>query len=250
MIIRLSIWFTIIWLGALAGYVLLVPHLFARMFPHEVGEFLAGWFAPLAATWVGVAVWLQRQQLIAQTEELKHSSEALRLQSEQFQRSINLMEQSAVATRLDRLRERVILGVLRIVKNIERQEVQSPVGERVKMESLFGSYSFYGELFRGRETELAMSKFGEGLARLTQNMQEDWVLGTTRAVINELCIDLTYLDRIGADMDRIYSSLASSQISVDTIDSAVLAAFRIQVANADRALEALRFPTDETDIAT
>jgi hypothetical protein len=46
------------------------------MAPNEFGDFLAGWFAPLAAIWIIIAYILQSNELSLQVQELQHQVKA------------------------------------------------------------------------------------------------------------------------------------------------------------------------------
>lgn len=53
--------------------------------PNEFGDFLAGWFATAAFLALMLAVWLQKEELAAQREELARSTTALEAQSQASQ---------------------------------------------------------------------------------------------------------------------------------------------------------------------
>lgn len=56
--------------------------------PNELGDFLAGAFAPLAFLWLALTVWLQSRELRLQRRELQQNGEALRLQAEELRNSV------------------------------------------------------------------------------------------------------------------------------------------------------------------
>ncbi len=53
--------------------------------PDAFGDFLAGWFAPPAFFWLMITVWLQREELAAQREELARSTSVLEAQAKASQ---------------------------------------------------------------------------------------------------------------------------------------------------------------------
>ena len=76
------------------------PDRFQRLTPNELGDFLAGAFAPLAFFWLIVAVWLQQRELTAQhsslnlqADELKNSVEQLKQQTEIMQQQLKIADQ-------------------------------------------------------------------------------------------------------------------------------------------------------------
>lgn len=76
---------TVFWFGFLAAY---LGFNWSRVFslePDAFGDFLAGWFAPPAFFWLMITVWLQREELAAQREELARSTSVLEAQSKASQ---------------------------------------------------------------------------------------------------------------------------------------------------------------------
>jgi hypothetical protein len=69
----------------------------AALAPNNLGDFLAGVFAPLAFLWLFVATLLQRQELALQRQELQETREVMRLQKDELQRSADeTREQTAI----------------------------------------------------------------------------------------------------------------------------------------------------------
>lgn len=96
--------------GALtAGYLALIA--FGRFTPesldwiriaplNEVGDFLAGAFAPLAFLWLVIGYWMQSEELNLQRQELKENTEALEKQADILEKEF----ERAVATQQPRFR--------------------------------------------------------------------------------------------------------------------------------------------------
>lgn len=61
--------------------------------PNELGDFLAGTFAPLAFLWLFVATMLQRQELALQREELAQSRKALENSLAQYAEQTRIMNE-------------------------------------------------------------------------------------------------------------------------------------------------------------
>jgi hypothetical protein len=76
---------TILWFGFLALYLALSWTRIATLEPDAFGDFLAGWFAPPAFFWLMITVWLQREELAAQREELARSTSVLEAQAKASQ---------------------------------------------------------------------------------------------------------------------------------------------------------------------
>ena len=77
-----------IWLFSLAVFVAVKWQKITSLEPNEVGDYLAGAFAPLAFSWLVVAVFLQREELQAQRKELEQNREALLLQANELKNSV------------------------------------------------------------------------------------------------------------------------------------------------------------------
>lgn len=63
--------------------------------PNNLGDFLAGAFAPLAFLWLAVAVFLQKDELSLQRQELMHSRKVLQEQAIELRRSVRQQERQA-----------------------------------------------------------------------------------------------------------------------------------------------------------
>ncbi|GGK54466.1 hypothetical protein [Salinarimonas ramus] len=61
---------------------------------NELGDMLAGFFAPLAFVWFFMATWLQRKELIATREVLNAQREELRATADANSKQVDLMEQT------------------------------------------------------------------------------------------------------------------------------------------------------------
>lgn len=83
---------TTVWLGLLATYVQVNWAGVAAMGPNEVGDFLAGAFAPLAFLWLVLG-------FFQQGVELRNSGEALWLQGEELRKSVEQQEALVSTTR-------------------------------------------------------------------------------------------------------------------------------------------------------
>lgn len=60
--------------------------------PNSIGDFRAGMFAPLAFSWLVLAVFLQNKELQAQRDQLKQNGAALELQAKELNRSVGELE--------------------------------------------------------------------------------------------------------------------------------------------------------------
>jgi hypothetical protein len=76
---------TLLWFGFLAVYLGYNLRNVAGLEPDAFGDFLAGWFAPPAFFWLMITVWLQREELAAQREELARSTGVLEAQAKASQ---------------------------------------------------------------------------------------------------------------------------------------------------------------------
>ncbi|ODS02114.1 hypothetical protein AUC71_02295 [Methyloceanibacter marginalis] len=76
---------TVLWFGFLAVYLGYNLRDVFGLEPDAFGDFLAGWFAPPAFFWLMITVWLQREELAAQREELARSTSVLEAQAKASQ---------------------------------------------------------------------------------------------------------------------------------------------------------------------
>lgn len=212
--IKFAAVFTLLWVVALCLYFGVAPHLFIRMFPHELGELLAGWFAPLAAVWVGAAVILQKEQLAAQKIELEHASGALKLQADESRRSVEQLERNALIIRLERLLERLMFGIQRFTRTAEGREIHSPSRweQSAQITSVLGGHRKYIDLFRSSEVERALKEFGEGLSLLIERIGEGWVVEVTVDVVEDFCTELSSLCRIVGEVERLAVSIEDREL--------------------------------------
>ena len=88
---------TIFWLAG--GYSQIVA---LASKPNELGDFLAGAFAPVAFGWLVAAVILQAQELRAQRQELIHTVVELSRQSSLMEKNFSLQKAVADAAQLER----------------------------------------------------------------------------------------------------------------------------------------------------
>ena len=87
---RWGIWGTALYLGALLGYGVFAWRDFTALSPNEVGDFLAGAFAPLAFLWLVLGY---RMQAL----ELEQNSKALRQQAEEMRNAVEQANLQATA---------------------------------------------------------------------------------------------------------------------------------------------------------
>lgn len=116
----------------------------ACMSPNEMGDFLAGVFAPLAFLWLIAAVFLQKNELAAQRQELKDSREVAVQQVEEARRNVAFIEeqtkiltdqrQQAIQDVNDRQIDEFISQIASLFSRIE--------------EKTLAEYRLAGELFR------------------------------------------------------------------------------------------------------
>jgi hypothetical protein len=234
---------SLVWICSGFVYFAAKPGNFLRMWPHEFGSLLSGWAAPLAALWFFTAVLLQRAQLKAQRLELKHTSEELR-------RSVELLERNALSTQLARLSDRMMHGALRFAKTGEGREFYfAKQGRREVVADLLGGYRKYADLFRANEVSRALEQLSKGLAAIRLKISEEWVLHADVEVIDELCTELTALDRIVSEVLRLSPAIDSLNLGADVPEKCVLEAFRQQAAVTNETLESMLHGLRNFDVA-
>ena len=251
------------WLGGLLVYFLAAPAIFLRMWPHELGELLSGWFAPLALAWVSVAVFLQWAQLRTQETEIKENSEALRMQAAELRRSVDLIEKQTenmmlesarrdreeAAAWLDRLYERLMFGAERVARTAEGCTLSNP-GSRedpVRLETIIGDWRTYVERSRRHEVSRSLDGLAAGLNTLVEFVTTGWDLDISFATLQEVCRELRCIERIVAEMERVKTRPAIDNSYVWLLGDFDVRAFREQVATAYKELETLEAGLRELD---
>jgi hypothetical protein len=246
---------SVIWIGGLIVYFVCAPAAFLRMWPNEVGDLFAGWFAPLAMAWVGVAVLVQKQQLEAQRGELKQNSESLRLQAEELRRSVEQLEkhtahmnresarrdrEQAVAL-LDRHYERVMFAIERIARTGEECKLRSPRPreDAIDVHGVLGGWRKYADWSRSDDVGRSVEVLGNGLTSLVELLRTGWVFDASFTVLRELCIELRSLDRTLAEVERTTGALDGVTVNLGHPDESSCKEFRRKVTEAYSELEAM-----------
>lgn len=118
---------SVLWVGACVGLLLaakpcgvasdIVASHITCLEANQIGDFLAGAFAPLAFLWLIAAVLLQRDELAAQREELRQSREVAEQQVEEARRNV-----AFVAQQTDVLKQQHKMEVERLADlDVDRQ---------------------------------------------------------------------------------------------------------------------------------
>lgn len=254
-LITLMIVLSMIWLVALLIYFLSAPSLFFRLWPNEVGDLFAGWFAPLAMAWIAVAAFLQRDQLASHEEELKQNSEAIRLQAEELRRSIEEMERQnehrnresahrdreVAATLIARLHERLMFVIERIARIGEGCMLRSPsaLGTGMNVVEVLGEWRNYADWSRSNDVARSVETLGKGLEELAELIRNGWILDARLAVLRDLCTELHSLERITLHIERDIPSVGNQKTDLGAIEHFDTQSFRKRVADAYAELEAI-----------
>lgn len=118
--LRLGFVLTALWLIVFVKYLSFSWDTLVSSPPNAVGDFLAGWCAPLAFLWLTVAVFLQKEELAAQRHELEMTRKALLLQADELKRSV---EQQGIIAEVQ-TRAQVQRG---------RQEIDQELEEKINL---------------------------------------------------------------------------------------------------------------------
>ena len=93
----IGITLTCVWGIFVAIYLYFKIGTIAKLDPNSLGDWLAGFSAPLAFLWLIVATFLQKEELFAQRQELKLNREVMELQADQLkQAAVQLRDQSEI----------------------------------------------------------------------------------------------------------------------------------------------------------
>jgi hypothetical protein len=212
---RTCIVISIIWALSGAGYFLARPQNFLRMWPHELGSLLSGWAAPLAALWVFATVLLQRAQLKAQTLEMEQTSEELLM-------SVDQLARENTAKRLAQLSRRVMHGVLRAEKILNRVDLYViKDGQQERAVQLLSAQRSYTALFKANELTRALTMFGRDITAIGGRLEDEWVLHVDCLLLEELCTELSTLSAVSAEILSLLETLGRfNERSVTAADKA------------------------------
>lgn len=96
--IRVGLWLSGIYLALILGHVFLLRGGFSEiacLTLNELGDFFAGVFAPLAFSWLVIAVFVQKDELHAQLQEFQRSVDQAERQTDNLERQFALTEKAS-----------------------------------------------------------------------------------------------------------------------------------------------------------
>jgi hypothetical protein len=214
---------TIIWGVLFLIYFTVKPRLFTRMFPHELGEFLAGFSAPMAFLWALIAVLYQRQQFSNETDKLtaesaKYKKEAANAALEHWLDRLGTEIQTLAET----------CGKCELHKKDEVSELLSDV---------VGNHQVCGNLVRGYQYSRLLYEVGNGLGEFVKRVQDDWVIEADHDVFELLAADINALKELLAN---IVKAMAAGSESGDAPVKADIEEFRKHIDAASVCVNAIQ----------
>lgn len=244
-----------VWLAILLLYFLAARPLFIRMWPDEVGTLLSGWFAPLGAAWLAVAVFLQRDQLRAQWRDLDQNSAALRLQGEELLRSVEQLQIQTKTARedterrererqrqqLDRLLQRVMFGIERFIGVSRDWSLHSSAlgkGE-IGFGRIFGEPRAYADYARRDELARACDQAARGLESLVKLIKEEWILVVKLDEVRDGCAELNALARLVGDATTTSLDDLRIELATNAPTARELRDFGARIEEAERELQTI-----------
>lgn len=199
-LLRLGAAFTIVWIGLMVGFLFAKSGELHELKLNEIGDMLAGGFAPLAFSWVVVTVFLQHRGLEKQGEELKDFTKILSTQAKHLEESATQLR-AAVERGDAETRARLIHDLSRHAVHLMHLAADLTKNARIEMAGgdglhnepgLFGSGELLLSYFERDEIETAVAMFVEGLDRTTD------ALSVRQGVIKWAGDVVTLQSRLGA----------------------------------------------------
>lgn len=155
--------------------------------PNEIGDFIAGMFAPLAFVWIVVAALVQSQELRAQQFELQQNGKSLQMQAaelkntvsemktqtEQLKRSTDAQIRTVLASELNAARIRLCDALLIDSTKIEATFFRQDNYSKCRKLSFHSDANFYAELSKlASESNFFtfFTKYEETLQRMNINI--------------------------------------------------------------------------------
>ncbi len=245
--------FTALWTLIAIAYFFLARDAFLTMWPNEVGDLLAGWFAPLAMGWLVVAVLLQRDQLEAQQGELKQNTRALQMQAAELKASVRQLEKHTLhmeqeginrerAQRKEEFRrEDAKLGyaIVDCTQAFSEHVFQSPTSadDTKPASRVVGKQSEYLELVRRGEYGGCAERFGDGVGGALRLMEGGWLIGGDWETITESMRRLRSVERMANQVAISAARVGAEPDGVEIVDLGSLEKLRSQTAALADALE-------------
>lgn len=144
-----------IWLGLILIYSVLARTEFGQLKPNEIGDFLAGVFAPLAFFWLVLG-------FFQQGSELRNSGRALWLQGEELRNSVEQQRQLVSVTR-----EQLEFESNRLTRELNRSRLLA----QPRLELRPGGW---GGAAGGRDQSFSLVNHGRPCTRLRVRFTNNW----------------------------------------------------------------------------
>ena len=184
---------------------------FASLTANELGDFLAGGFAPLAFVWLAGAVFIQSQELAAQRQELKLTRDTLKAQTKEIEETTRYIgmqteilaneqeQRNAAEAHNDFITHAAALD--RFIKDKmhgRKFKISFSDREPIELAPQFSRYGGSRDLEVGR-LDIFLIKFSESEldlegAQLERDWQNDWYSVLTA---------LNQLQSLGAKVDKL-----------------------------------------------
>lgn len=146
---------SVLWLLALGAFAAARWSAMVDMRPNEVGDFLAGAFAPLAFFWLVLG-------FFQQGKELRYSGKALWLQGEELRNSVEQQRQLVDVTR-----DQLLFETSRMQREAERARALA----QPKLELTLGGW---GSLMGARDQSFSLTNHGQSCTRVRLTFNNEW----------------------------------------------------------------------------
>jgi hypothetical protein len=187
---------TSIWGAIFLIYFAIRPQIFTRMFPHELGEFLAGFSAPVAFFWALIAVLFQRRQFLNETAKLAAESTE--------------SKEKAATAELEHWLERLGMEIQTLAATCGKCELHKKDEDSELLSDVIGNYQVCANLARSKDYTRLLFEVRNGLGEFVKKLQDDWVISAAANDFEDLVADINALKDLVTNTANAIASGAAS----------------------------------------
>lgn len=228
LILRGATAFTLAWVGALGVYFWNNRGPFLDMTPNELGDLLAGWFAPLALVWVLLTINLNWWQLRLQRKKDEKELSRLRKETEQKAREQSLLFAA-------RMTDGLWSGIEFFTKAHGAFVLRDPTeaGNKRCLADILGESRNFVDLARSNQIDRALERLSRGLSELETLIKEGWIFEMRFETLAGFSAEIRMLGRLAAETASACTASAEERMKAGVPTHKTLANFRSRLADVD-----------------
>lgn len=220
--------FTVAWISALGIYFWNNQSLFMEMAPNELGDLLAGWFAPLAWAWVLLTINLNWWQLRLQREKDEKDLSQLRKETDQKAREQSLLFAA-------RMTDRLSGGIELFTRTHGGVVLRDPgeAGSKRCLADILGESRIYVDLTRSNQIDRALERLNRGLSELVVLIKEGWIFEMRIETLANFSAEIRMLRLLAAETSSVCTASIEERMKAGVPIHKTLADFGICLADVD-----------------